>query len=51
MFILLLETFHVVVTNVNEGKIPQFQALSSSQDDLMGVVCEKGKTIINNAVK
>ena len=43
VFILLSETFHVTITNVNEGRNPQFQALPSSQDDLMGVVCEKSK--------
>ena len=43
--IFLLETFHVVITNVNEGRSPQIEALSPTENELMGVLCDKGKII------
>ena len=40
--IFLSETFlYVAITNVNEGRSPQIQA--STQNELMGVLCERGK--------
>ena len=42
--IFLSETFlYVAITNINEGRSPQIQALSSTQNELMGVLCERGK--------
>ena len=35
----------MTITNVNEGRSPQIQALSPTQNELMGVLCERGKMI------
>ena len=39
------ETFHVVMTNINAERTLQFQALENTKQRLMGVLCEKGKTM------
>ena len=45
MYLLLPETSNVVITNQNADREPLFEALSKRQNELMGVLCEKGKNI------
>ena len=40
---ILSETLNVVITNNNTEGSPQIQTLSSTEDEHMGVLCEKGK--------
>ena len=42
VFILFLEHFQVAITNINEGRIPQYQALPPAQNETMGTLCEIG---------
>ena len=42
LFVLPLETVHVVITNANEGTSPQFQELRSTQGALRGALCQNG---------
>ena len=45
IFISIPETLNVAITNKNTGRSPQFQVLPQGNNELMGVLCERGKII------